>query len=372
LSVKKELMKKIKTVKNHMVRPYAKKIGGLVDDNAAGLADQEDFKKGYFAFTSLLYRPQDGLLYCGNTNFGNDLLRTFNLKTGEFVSLGYQSFGEKYEIKIHRSLELGADGKIYGATSCLHGVDKRLDGPGGKIFSYDPGTKKYECLCVPVERDYIQTISLDNERGMIYGFSYPVFEFFAFSLRERRVVYRQFMDSISHISAVDNGGGYWGTWSCAHKLFRYDPEKNSVKFFDHGFPEKGGGNMYRNAGPIDCMINGKDGYLYTATDLGSLFRLDPASAKLEFLGKPFPSTRLPGLALGDDGLIYMSGGDDNNCILASYDRRERRFETLGAIAEPGGEKCFRTHDIEIVGNKIFVGETDHPKRTDYLWECVLD
>lgn len=354
-----------------MVRPYVKKITGVVDEAVAQLANQEEFKQGYFAFTSLLYRPQDGLLYCGNTNFGNDLLRTFCLETHKFTSLHYQDFGEKFEIKIHRALELGADGKIYGATSCLHEADKRREGPGGKIFSYDPVTRKYECLCVPVQHDYIQTISLDNDRQMIYGFTYPVFEFFAFSLRNREVVYHQFMDSISHISAIDDDGGYWGTWSYLHKLFRYDPYENKVKFFDHGFPEKGGNRMYRNAGPIDGMINGKDAYLYVATDLGSLYRLNPKTAEVSFLGKPFSSQRLPGLALGNDGLIYMSGGDDDNCKIASYDRKAGRFDILGSITGDEGTKCFRTHDIEIVGNSIFVGETDNPKRTDYLWECVL-
>lgn len=353
-----------------MVRPYIKKLSGVVDDVAAQLSEQQDFKEGYFAFTSLKYRPQDGLLYCGNTNFGNDLLRTFNLDTKEFKSLRYQDFGEKFEIKIHRAWELGADGKFYGATSCLHGPEKRLEGPGGKVFCYDPEKDEYKLLCIPKEHDYIQTISLDSKRGMIYGFTYPVFEFFAYSIEKDKVVYRQFMDSISHISAIDDNGGYWGTWSPLHKLFRYEPQENKVNFFDHGFPEKGGNMMYRNAGPIDCMINGKDGFMYVATDLGSLYKLTPQDAAVEFLGKPFSSTRLPGLFLGDDGLLYMSGGDDDNCQIATYNRVTKRFDSLGYISD-GEDKCFRTHDIEIVGNKIYVGETDHPNRTDYLWECVI-
>ena len=89
-------MRTIVSVQKHMVRHYVKKKGGTVDDNASHLAEQEDFKKGYFAFTSLKYRPQDGLLYCGNTNFGNDLLRTFDPQSGGFKSLGYQAFGEEF------------------------------------------------------------------------------------------------------------------------------------------------------------------------------------------------------------------------------------------------------------------------------------
>ncbi|MFA6716342.1 MAG: hypothetical protein WC082_07580 [Victivallales bacterium] len=364
-------MKKIVSVTKYMIRPYVRKQGGVIDDAAAQLSEQEDFKNGYFAFTSLKYRPADGLLYCGNTNFGNDLLRTFNPETKEFKSLGYQNFAEKFEIKIHRGLELGADGMLYGATSCLHGPDKRQEAPGGKVFRYNPEKNEYELLCIPKEHDYIQTISLDSKRGMIYGFTYPVFEFFAYSISENKVVYRQFMDSISHLSAIDDNGGYWGTWSYFHKLFRYDPAKNRVTFFDHGFPEKGGNMMYRNAGPIDCMVNGGDGFMYVATDLGSLYRLTPETAELEFLGKPFPATRLPGLALGEDSLLYMSGGDDNSCQIAVYDREARRFTTLGTLEDEEGNRCYRTHDIELAGDKIYVGETDHPQRTDYLWECLM-
>ena len=353
-----------------MVRPYDRKQTGRVDDAFSQLFEQQDFKDGYFAFTSLKFRPQDGLLYCGNTNFGNDLLRSFNLETKEFKSLHYQDFGEKFEVKIHRGLELGNDGLFYGATSCLHGPEKRLVAPGGKVFRYDPEKAEYKLLCIPKEHDYIQTISLDPEREMIYGFTYPVFEFFAYSIRENKVVYQQFMDSISHISAIDDHGGYWGTWSHRHNLFRYNPERNKIEFFAHGFPEKGGNLMYRNAGPIDCMINGQDGFMYVATDLGSLYKLDPMSAEVDFLGKPFPFPRLPGLVLGNDGLLYMSGGDDNNCQIAVYDRNKRSFSVLGAVANEQ-DKCFRTHDIEIVGSKIYVGETDHPWRTDYLWECTI-
>jgi hypothetical protein len=115
-------MKKL-TVKKHMVRPYMKKQGGVVDDAAGQLAKQQDFKEGYFAFTSLKYRPQDGLLYCGNTNFGNDLLRTFNPETGKFKSLRYQDFGEEFEIKIHRGLELGD-----GAPDWRKAVSNRKSG----------------------------------------------------------------------------------------------------------------------------------------------------------------------------------------------------------------------------------------------------
>ena len=356
-----------------MITPYKRKYSGTVDDIFDRVNNDSDFKKNYYSFTSLVYDRKRNILFCGNTNFNNNLLHSFNLETKEFESLNYSEFGEQFEIKIHRGLELASDGMLYGATSSLHYEDKRLAAPGGKIFRYDFDNKSYETICIPSPHDYIQTISLDEERAMIYGFTYPVFNFFAYSLKDEKVVYHQFMNSISHISAIDDMGGFWGTWGWRHFLFRYDPLANKVKFYDHGFPEKGGDLMYRNAGPIDSMLNGGDGYLNIATDLGSLYRLTPRTAEWEFLGKPFPGIRMPGLTMDDNGLIYMSGGDDNDCHLAIYDRSSRTFTRLGRIiCDDDGESCFRTHDIKLAGNTVYVGETDNPIRTDYLWECIIE
>ena len=155
---------------------------------------------------------------------------------------------------------------------------------------------------------------------MIYGMSYPVFNFFAYSIDRKKVVYSQFMQSITHIAAVDDDGGYWGTWGYGHHLFRYDPKDNAVKFFDHGLPSKCESLMYPHAGPIDSMINGGDGYLYIGSEKCELYRLDPKTAEVTYLAKPFVSNRMPGLLVGSDGLIYGAGGNDDNVRIFSYDR----------------------------------------------------
>ena len=53
--------------------------------------------------------------------------------------------------------------------------------------------------------------------------------------------------------------------------------------------------MYPGAGPIDTMINGRDGYLYIGTCGGTLVRLDPRTAQADYLGRPAPTRRMPGL-----------------------------------------------------------------------------
>jgi len=363
----------IAEVRMHVLSDYVRGQTRSLDENVAEVTASENFRRRYYAFTCLLWHPGIARLICGHTNFGNDLLHAFDPETGEFRCLGYGEFAEPYEIKIHRSLELGPDGCVYGATSCLHDVDKRLDAPGGKVFKWDPETAEFTLLSVPCPHDYIQTITLDGERGMIYGMSYPVFGFFAYSIEKDEVVYSQFMGSITHVGAVDEDGGYWGTWGRAHHLFRYDPGENRCEFFNHGLPSECESLMYPGAGPIDSMIAASDGLLYIGSEKCEIYTVDPSTAEVAYVGKPLPTNRCPGLVEDDEGLLYGVGGNDNDVRVFTYDRSSNAFDIIGILRDTAtDEPCFRPHDLAKVGNSLFIGETDHPERSDRLWECVLE
>ncbi|MGH7144699.1 MAG: hypothetical protein ACREJ2_11315 [Planctomycetota bacterium] len=379
---------RVKKITPRYFNLYERSAHNDLDAGVDFIKRNADMKKNYYAFTCLQFHPTAKKLLCGTTNFSNDVLHTFDPATKEFQSLGYAQFGrDEFEIKCHRSLAVGKDGKVYGATSCLHDIPDRLKGPGGKVFSYDLNTKKFELLCIPKQHDYIQTISLDPEREMIYGFTYPVFEFFAYSIREKKVKYLQYMQSITHLSAIDDAGGYWGTWGFDHKFFRYDPVSNSVNFFKHGLPLQCHSLMYKNAGPVDMMLNAGDGSLYITSEIAELYRLNPKTAEVAYLGRPFASNRMPGLTVGPKGLLFGAGGIDDDTQLCSFDRETGRFENLGHIKAteggnagskkgadsrvPAGTTCFRTHDLIAVGNTLYCGETDNPKRGDFLWEIEL-
>lgn len=364
---------KIKNITHYCITD-CKMSDKVAGDDAMIWWNNEELKRNHHSFTTLTYNKKDGFLYCGVTNFSNDILYRFAPHSKKFEGMEYAKagFAEIFDIKLHRSVEIAKNGLIYGATSCLHGIDRRGEGAGGKVFCFDPTARRYKLLCIPNKRDYIQTITLDEERQMIYGFTYPVFEFFAYSIKLNQVMFCDYMESITHVSALDDKGRYWGTWGQKHNLFHYDPGTNKVVYYKHGFPEPCRSLMYPNAGPIDCMINGEDGYLYVATENATFYRLDPNTAQLEYLGKPFPGIRMPGLLVGEDGLLYGCGGNDDNCVLFSYDRQTRAFNVLGKIADTEcGTPCFRTHDMEKIGNVIYIGETDNTRRTNYLWECAL-
>jgi len=363
----------IKRVRYHVLRD----IKGKAIDVDQQHGHSPEFIANYVAFTCLLANPNDGMLYCGVTAFDNDILHVFDPDAGRFRSLGYQSTAEQFEIKVHRSLELASDGAIYGASACLHGLDRRREAPGGAIFRYQPKTAKLDKLGIPIRYDYIQTITLDGQRGLIYGQTYPVFNLFVYHLMDGRVDDFGYLGSITHISAIDDDGCLWGTWDAvAHNLFKYDPVTNDIAYFRRGLPEGASmaNIMYAGAGPVDCMINGGDGYLYIGTTGGTLVRLDPKTAEVKYLGKPYASRRMPGLKVWRDGLLLGVVGDSGLSYVFAYDRETGRFHDLGAIVDTDtGLPLYRTHDLAVLdGQRIYVAETDVPSRSGYLWECEVE
>jgi sugar lactone lactonase YvrE len=254
----------------------------------------------------------------------------------------------------------------------------RLKAPGGVIFRFTPGPDRIEKLCTPSPHDYIQTITLDEKRGLIYGQTFPVFKLIVYHVGTGEVDDLDFLGSITHVSAIDDDGCFWGTWDWRHHhLFKYNPDARQMTYFHHGTPnaEKESGIMYQGAGPVDVMINGGDGFLYVGTTAGGLCRLNPKTAEVEYLGHPGPSQRLPGLKVWHDSLLLGAGGDDNAGFLFTYDRDTGTIRRLGAIADSKtGLKLFRVHDLALSldGRTAYVAETDIMDRSGYLWECELE
>lgn len=334
------------------------------------------FNARRYSFVTLRWHPARKRLFAGCTSTGGDILVEFDPAKGSFRSCGYARSGLRAptEDKIHKGLWLDEEeDALYFGTASLASIARAVGRPGGSLMRYRVAERRFERLARPVTGSHFQATVYDGKRRLVYFYTLPALGFGVYDLRRRRLVRHDAMGSIPHIGCIDDDGGAWGTYGFgAHAFFRYLPGEDRYEFpAGCAFPDalEGANLAYRGAGPVDSLINGGDGWLYAGSTLGELFRIEPRSGRIEHLGKPFAGKRLPAMYLAEDGLIYLAGGADGRTALATYDRSAGRFERLGPVADGRGRTCFRAHDIAVVGNTAYVGETDNQERSGYLWAC---
>ena len=339
------------------------------------------------SFTSLLYHPETKLVYCGMTSWQNDLLQAFDPKSKTFRSLEFPKIADRFDVKVHRSMELDDDGKIVAAVAGLHQFPDRPEAPGGKIFTYDPASEQYEVLGIPSPPDYIQSIALDRRRRIVYGNGYPLRTEWRFDMHTREAVPMKWI--AGHKLRCDNEGYLWGQsdermrWpgindevdkissareaqTSSPKLYKYTPDEGFKVFDSYLYPVGG------SAPSIANMLDGDDGFMYLGASNGALYRIDKQTGACEFIAMGSPGGRLEGLAFGPDGLLYMAGGGRYCTRAATYDRKSGKRTDLGPIYDPErDEACIIVHALCVTEEGIlYVGETDNYSRSGFLWECV--
>jgi len=150
------------------------------------LAADPAWSKGWISFDTVRWNSNDQKLYCGLNSIDGDLLYAFDPRCGQFECLNTKEWADELDLKIHRSLLLNPnDGCLYFGTSLLHDVDQQREAKGGKLVRFDPQTRKYDVLSVPVAHLYIQSIAADWQRGILYGFTYPAEAVFKADLRSK-------------------------------------------------------------------------------------------------------------------------------------------------------------------------------------------
>jgi hypothetical protein len=338
-------------------------------------AERERIRKIRYSFVSSAYHAKRKKLYVGTTNAANDILVEFDPKTGKFRSCGADKSGlfTEHDVKIHKGLHLDeANDAIYFATATLSPLSKMVDEPGGVIARYDIKTNTFTKLGNPMQGEYFQSSVWDLKRKLCYLFTDRT-GFIVYDLAAGKTLRYVNMESIPHNACLDDDGGVWGTYGAGtHAFFRYNPDTRKFEFPGIALPNaKLAANIqYPGAGPVDCMINGRDGYLYIGDALGELHRLDPRKRQLTYLGKPFPQRRIPGLAIGSDGYLYIGGGYRPVSMLSRYDRKAGKFEYLGEIRK--GDKWMEyVHEINVVGKTVYAFETDNMIRNGFVWACEV-
>jgi hypothetical protein len=365
-------------VRYHAFKEYQVANKGGSDEEIAAQAGAEAarIRQLRYSLVCSVHHARRRKLYLGATNGGGDILVEFDLRTNKFRSCGFGKSGlfRPHDVKIHKGLHLDeANDRLFFGTASLSPLPAVIGKPGGLLAYYDIKTGSYHEIGRPLDGEFFQSTCWDLERGLVHLFTDRCV-FATYDLRKNKLLFREAMESIPHNSCLDDDGGVWGTYSPgSHEFFRYNGAKRRFEFPKCVLPNAvaGANIQYPGAGPVDGMLNGGDGYLYIGTTLGELYRLDPRRDEVKYLGKPFSTRRLPGLAIGPDGLLYVCGGYRPYSMLARYDRQKETFEYLGQIRHEDGKWMEYAHEIIVVDRTVYAMETDNTTRSGYLWACEV-
>ena len=355
------------------------------------LRADEGYCNDWISFDCLAWDDKTDRLYIGLTSINNDIFYVYEPAQNSFTSLNFRRIADQFDVKFHRSLEISHDGRIYAATALLHDVDQQREAKGGKLLRYDPAKEEYEVLAVPVPHHYIQSIKLDQDRRIIYGFTYPGEYLFRYDLEThdcRALAYigNSVLMCQPHAASFDKYGRLWGTWGESRafedvlgpvpvRIFCYDPDKDEFNWFQHGFPKVDEADPAR----IDHMMLADDGLIYAGTVAGGFSRLDPETGNVEDLGRPFPNPRLAGLVQGLDALIYGAGNEGygvdgkGEARLFVFDPETKDLEDLGPIFDERIKAgAVKIHMLVATDDgTLYAAENDNILRSSYLWECRI-
>ncbi|MCZ2150097.1 MAG: hypothetical protein LC126_20260 [Bryobacterales bacterium] len=400
-------------IRAHKLRDYRlegwnEKIAGRW--SYARLAADPQWRDGWISFDSVTWNPHDGLVYCGLNSIDGDLLYAFSPADGKFECLDTRRWTDEFDVKIHRTLLVNPrDRKLYFATSLLHDVERQREAKGGKVVRYDPVSRSYDMLGVPLPRLYIQSIAADWTRGFLYGFTYPAEFVFRLDIASGAVENLAYVGNAiffaqPHNGVVDREGWLWGT--CAEtrawdeitgpvpiRLFKYHPDGGRFVWFEHGLsrrtdarqlapdppaPEGAAGALAQTRhkddyGFCDSMVYDGERYIYAGTTAGVLARIDTASGAVDKVARVMATGRFPALAFRD-GVLYGGGGMNGWTQLMRWDTRTDRIETFNDLTDPEiGDKPARIHEIAVDSrHTLYLGENDNHARSSYLWTARLD
>ena len=353
--------------------------------NYADFKKNRQWREGWISFDCLYFDLDTSYLYNGITSFDADIFKRFDTKKKIFEDIGYGQVADPFDAKFHRSLDkYKGDGCIYAAPALLHDVDNYFDAPGGAIVKYNPKTGEYSKEIIPFPHVYIQSIIIDQERGILYGQTFTPEKFFAYDLEKKTMRDLGLLGSAMAMAqgeniVLDDNGCVWGNWGVTRawqsfygadgmRLFKYSPDSGKIEYLNTGLPKKDGSFGYDKA---EAFFNFGTGCLYASGANGALYRIETDGPEISFIGEPIPDrrSRLAAMALMKDGCAYGVTGRDGRTELLKFDPRNDSYQLLGSIIDENNNTPYQVHHVTAGPDGVlYAGENDNPYRSSYLWE----
>ncbi len=333
---------------------------------------------------------KDGLVYCGLTG-KRRVLAALDPADDSIRDLGeiFPDDPKTHGIldKIHNALVKAPDGSLYIGQGLnisdgypmefhSHGYE------GGRLFRYQPGSGQLSDLGPQVRGEAIQGMVMDPRGRYVAGYTIPGNRFFVHDLASHTVTdYGRISQMAHHNLVCDASGVTWGCWNCAlarkgapvHTdgcyLIRYEHERQMFKRTTIEVPTE----PFRTVSPaknkswangFDSACCARDGAVYFGTSLpANLCRLKPGASKVELLGQPVRSSRIPALAEGAGGRIIGFGGFPQ-MQLFTYDPAKHTLENHGVVL-PQYKLCIFHAMVVLPDGRIYAGETDSSRANIY-------
>jgi len=347
--------------------------------------NHKHWKKGWISFDCCRYMKDSKTLYLGLTSFNADIFYAFDTKKKKFFSTGYEKIKDKYDAKFHRSLEFfEKDRCLYAAVAQLHDIDRYHDAPGGAIIKYNPANSHIEKVDIPFPHTYIQSICLNQEKGIIYGITLIPEKLFSYEISSGRVLDLGLIGSCNDIAQgenieIDSHGCVWCGWNIlrpwqsspgpdSHRLCKYNPEIKKISYFNEGLENPCGDGFVKVEGIFNL-----DGNMFASGGNGSIYLIDIKTGYGHHICTPVKNrkSRLASLRMAEDGFAYGVIGKQGNCELLRFNPVKKTFSLLGNLST-GTERCWQIHDIAITPEMtVYACENDNPYRSGYLWEISL-
>ncbi|MBM3887960.1 MAG: hypothetical protein FJ388_02415 [Verrucomicrobia bacterium] len=335
----------------------------------------------------------DGRVYCGLTG-KRRVLVALDLRDDSIRDLGevYPDDPKTRGIldKIHNALVKAPDGSLYIGQglniSDAYPRDFHSHGyEGGHLYRYQPSTGLFTDLGPQVRGEAIQGMVMDPQGRYVASYTIPGNRFFVHDLASHTVTdYGRISQMAHHNMVCDASGVTWGCWNCALApkgapvrtdgcyLMRYDHARRSFERTTIEVPTE----PYRAVSPaknkswnngFDSAICARDGTVWFGTSLpANLCRFKPSTGKVELLGKPVRSSRIPALAEAANGRIVGLGGFPQMQLFV-YDPARKTIENHGVVA-PHYKLCLFHAMVALADGRIYAGETDAGRANIY---CLI-